>query len=192
MKSTMLVGLGNPGTNYAGSYHNVGGLFVDYLASQNSCEFKKGGSFEYAKINIENKKFVLVRPAVFMNVVGEAVIAAIKYLDAKPKNLLVVHDDSDIEIGRYKLSFGRGAAGHKGVESIIKSIGNKNFTRVRVGIREPVKSGHARPKAETFVLKNITKKNRAKLYLVFEDIKRKVIENDTLPPAEGIIEEIGS
>lgn len=95
---------------------------------------------------------------------------ALKKHGAKPEEVLIVHDDSDIALGNFKLSFGRGSAGHKGVESIINALGTKNFWRLRLGIRPQERGGleAARKKAEEFVLRKISAKDRKTLGEVFE------------------------
>ena len=104
-KITILIGLGNPGTDYANSYHNAGSLFIDHLAAEGSAKFKKNRLFEYAEIKLGDRRCLLIKTLVFMNLAGEAVLAVIKYFGAKPENILVIHDDSDVETGKYKLSF---------------------------------------------------------------------------------------
>jgi len=101
-----------------------------------------------------------------MNESGKAVKEAVKYFRAKPEEILIIHDDSDIELGKYKISFGRGSAGHQGVESIIKSLGTKNFWRLRIGIRRT-----KRKKAGEFVLKKITPADKLVWERLFSDLK---------------------
>ena len=144
----LVIGIGNPGKEYEKTYHNVGFLFVDYL---DGCQ-------------MSNVKCQMSKSDVFMNQSGDFVAGALKKYRVKPEEILIVHDDSDIELGKYKLSFGRGSAGHKGAESIIKSLGAKNFWRLRIGVR-PQKS---KQKAEKFVLKKITAANLKILNQVFE------------------------
>ncbi len=151
----LVIGLGNPGKEYEKTYHNVGFLFIDYL---DGCQ-------------MSNVKCQMLKSDVFMNQSGGFVKKALKKHGVKPEEILIVHDDSDIELGKYKLSFGRGSAGHKGAESIIKSLGAKNFWRMRIGVR-PLKS---KQKAEKFVLKKITKGNLEILNGVFEKIEKEII-----------------
>lgn len=134
----LIVGLGNPGKKYEHTRHNVGSMVLDAL---------KG---------VELPNAILAKPQTFMNNSGKAIKSLYtKYKIQNTKYIIVVHDDIDIPLGKIKVSFGRGSAGHKGVESIIKELGTKNFTRVRIGI-QPVKG---KPKnVETFVLKNFTSK----------------------------------
>lgn len=166
----LIIGLGNPDEKYRLTYHNVGFLFVDYLRQKGpACRLPAGQAGRAGK----NKNFILIKPKTFMNESGKAVLAAMKYLRTKPEKILVVHDDSDIELGKSKLSFGRGAAGHKGVESIIKSLGTKNFWRLRIGIRKAGLPAEVRPKrtkAGEIVLKKITPADKLILEEVFNEL----------------------
>ncbi len=143
----IIMGLGNPGKDYEKTRHNAGIILLNQILNiknQNDIEriflkfngagklkFKNADYFEYFKIN----NIFFVKPKTFMNESGVAAKAALKYFKFETEEILIVHDDSDIEIGKYKISFNRGAAGHRGVESIIKSLKTKRFWRLRIGIR---------------------------------------------------------
>ncbi len=154
-KIKLIIGLGNPGKKYEKTYHNIGVLFIEYLAENGHADAE------------------LVKPNVFMNQSGPMVAKLLKKSGAKPEEILIVHDDSDIELGKYKLSFGRSSAGHKGVESVIQSLGTKNFWRLRIGIRKVSNVRHQvlRKKAEKIVLKKINKEDWRVLEKVFQTIK---------------------
>jgi PTH1 family peptidyl-tRNA hydrolase len=146
-----IIGLGNPEKKYEKTYHNVGILFVE-----------------------KNKKslvpsFQCLVSNTHMNESGLFVIEQMKNTNLKPENLLIAHDDSDLKIGEYKLDFGRSAAGHHGVESVISSLGTKEFWRLRVGIRP--QNEEVRAKAEEFVLKKISAEDKKLLEGVFEKAK---------------------
>lgn len=158
-KFKLIIGLGNPGEEYKNTYHNVGFLFVDYL---NRCQ-------------VSGVRCQILKSNVYMNQSGNFVRLALKKYKTKPEELLIVHDDSDIELGKYKISFGRGSAGHHGVESIIKSLGTKNFWRLRIGIRKAGLPAEAyRAKAGKFVLKKITPADRITLEQVFKAVEVKL------------------
>ncbi|MBU2634978.1 aminoacyl-tRNA hydrolase [Patescibacteria group bacterium] len=129
----IIVGLGNPGEKYKNTRHNVGFQVVDEFARENNfSEFKlskKSHSLISKKENI-----VLVKPQTFMNESGKSVKCLISEIKQRKPDLIVVHDDIDLPLGKIRISKNRGSAGHKGVESIIKEIGFKNFTRFRIGI----------------------------------------------------------
>ena len=137
----IIIALGNPGSAYANTYHNVGSLFVHFL---NESSLATPPTMESL--------------GVFMNVSGPAVQTLIKKNGIEPARLLLVHDDVDVPLGEYKFSFGSGAAGHHGVESVIDSLGTKDFWRLRIGIAKTIETPDGRAikkKADTFVLKPI-------------------------------------
>jgi len=144
----LIVGLGNPGKKYAKTRHNIGFRVVDELKSLNL------------------KRVILVKPKTFMNLSGKAVKSLMTKYKVPPLNLWVIHDDIDLPLGKIRISVGRGAAGHKGVESIIKELGTKNFVRFRIGICP--KAG--KPKnIEKFVLQKFNKEEEK---IVKEVIKK--------------------
>ncbi|MEK7169212.1 MAG: aminoacyl-tRNA hydrolase [Patescibacteria group bacterium] len=161
-KIKLIVGLGNPGSDYENTYHNAGFLALKYL-SENAPEtdWRQAKKFSY----IKTSRFILVKPEEFMNESGNAVKEALKYFKSKKFELLLVHDDSDLESGKWKLSFGRGAAGHRGVESIIASVKSPDFWRARIGVR------NRKGKAGDFVLKKISSADRKSLILAFRELK---------------------
>lgn len=131
MNKTIIVGLGNPGKEFENTRHNVGFLCVDKYAKDYDFpgfqENKKSNSLVSEKENI-----ILVKPQTYMNESGKAVMEIIK--NKEVKDIIVVHDDIDLPIGKIKIVRERGSAGHKGVESIINNIGNEGLVRIRVGI----------------------------------------------------------
>ncbi len=188
----LVIGLGNPGQKYANTYHNVGFLALDYLVKQTKLtnwRVLKSKNFVCQEIN--NLK--LVKPLAFMNESGRAVSQALKFFRFSPEEMLVVHDDSDLNLGDFKLSFDRGSAGHYGVESIIRTLKTKKFWRLRIGVRKQVPSFKLRAprrradlpavvrlrrtKAGDFVLKTITSADKKILYGVFGAIV-KLIEKE--------------
>ncbi len=153
----LIVGLGNPGKKYTRTRHNVGFSVSDEFQRENGFpDFKLVKKFNslVSKREILTKKIVLVKPQTFMNKSGEAVRALANFFKIPKANLLVIHDDIDLPLGKIRISKSRGSAGHKGVESIIKQMGTKNFVRLRIGI-QPLKG---KPKnSEKFVLQKFTK-----------------------------------
>lgn len=154
----LIVGLGNPGEQYAFTYHNVGQLYIDHLSSET---MKKYRHFAFTK----KEDYILVKPLTFMNQSGVAVKEALKYFDLDPNSLVVVHDDSDLAIGDYKTTFDQSSAGHKGVQSIIDHLKTQRFSRVKIGVRE-----YSNTKAGDFVLKPISKQGLSTLRDVFARI----------------------
>lgn len=143
VKPRLIIGLGNPGKKYETTYHNVGFLFVDYLN-----EFLNKPAIADCR---------LIKSDSYMNQSGNFIKTSLKKHKTKPEKLMIIHDDSDIELGKYKISFGRGSAGHNGVQSIIDTLKTKNFWRLRMGIGQKTKNKQqtTRIKAENLVLKKI-------------------------------------
>lgn len=164
----MIVGLGNPDEEYKNTYHNVGRLFLDELikkaGGKSIYKFPNGKDFGFIKI----RNFVLVVSKTYMNESGLAVDQALKYFKNKPKEMIVVHDDSDKEIGTYKKTFAQSSGGHKGVESIIKIIESQDFYRIKIGIRPQEET--IRKKASDFVLNKITKRDKEIFDKIFDEI----------------------
>lgn len=130
----LLVGLGNPGTRYARTRHNIGFLVVEELAGRQGLEFREKADYKICDGSIEGERIVFLEPLTFMNRSGTAVKKVIDRFTIPPEKIIVVHDDLDLESGRLKIRRKGSSGGHKGVESIIQSIGSTDFIRVKVGI----------------------------------------------------------
>jgi len=166
-KIKVIAGLGNPGNDHKDTYHNIGRMFLYHMMEDREAKdlstYKK---FAYTK----KGKIIFMRPETFMNTSGAGLKEGLSYFKLKPEQFLIVHDDTDIPLGSFKLSFGRGPAGHKGVESVIRSFKTKNFWRVRVGIRTDYDK-KKRKKAMDPVLAKIGKKEEKTLINVFKEIE---------------------
>ena len=161
-----IVGLGNPGEEYKLSRHNTGRIIVEDFRRN-----EKFGDFEIdKKINalasegkIKKEKAILIMPETFMNKSGLSLKNLITS-KKKAENLVVIHDDVDLPLGRAKISFGSGSGGHKGVEAIMRAIKTKDFVRVRVGISPTTPSGKIKKpeskKMGDFILGNFTPKEQ--------------------------------
>ncbi|MEK7608185.1 MAG: aminoacyl-tRNA hydrolase [Patescibacteria group bacterium] len=172
----LLVGLGNPGKEYESTYHNAGQLALIPIASALAGEigsFSRPSKKHFSYRRIGN--VVVAKPLVFMNESGIAVREIISFFKIAIKNLAIVHDDSDLSIGTFKVSDKRGSAGHRGVQSIIDELGTNSFKRVRIGIRPREEVG-GRKKALSFVLRPVRKTDLEILHSVFEDLAKNVIE----------------
>src|SRR5215203_2971367 len=130
IRSPFVVGLGNPGRSYERTRHNAGYLVADELAKRHDGFWRKRKKTEAAPVSLGLKDATLLKPTMFMNNAGSAVS------DYRPENLIVVHDDLDLEAGTVRVKVGGGAGGHNGLRSIIDRLGN-DFVRVRVGIGRP-------------------------------------------------------
>lgn len=161
-KFKLIIGIGNPDPKYKNTYHNIGLMAIDFLSDRS--KWAKTKLFEFSK----NPHFILAKSSVYMNESGSAVKSALTYFKLKPEEILVIHDDSDILLGQYKLAFNRGPAGHNGIKSIINTIKTEKIWRFRIGARKIYKN---RLKAAEFILKTIETKDKKILQNVFENLK---------------------
>jgi len=141
----LIIGLGNPGQKYQNNRHNIGFQILDEFGGK----FKLEKKFK-AEID-KGDDFILAKPQTFMNNSGQAVKALKTFYKIKPENIIIVHDDLDLAIGAMRITLGASSGGNKGVESIIKELGAKNFIRIRVGVAN---SQRAKIPADKFVLQN--------------------------------------
>lgn len=162
----LIVGLGNPGTLYQHTRHNIGFLFVDYLAHQKSLPAFKTYPTLHGSLT-KNPSLTLLKPDTYMNESGRSVTATLSYFKIPLENLIVVHDDVDIPFGEFKIHHDRGHAGHNGIRSIHEHLKTSTYTRIRIGVRNPTHDGL---KALAFVLSPFTNEERAKLPEIFEKI----------------------
>jgi len=145
----LIVGLGNPGAKYLGTRHNIGFQVLDYLAEQNNLSFcDSKWRARIAKAKLWNKTILLVKPETFMNESGVAVGRIADYYRVAIEDIIVIHDDLDLDLARVKIVVNRGGGGHNGIASLINHLGSKEFSRVEVGIGRPPEN---RP-ASDFVL----------------------------------------
>ena len=138
-KIKMMVGLGNPGSEYEQTRHNAGFWFIDELAWQYKATLKEEKKFfgSVARISISGSDLWLLKPSTFMNRSGQAVAALAQFYKIKPEEILVVHDELDIPCGRIKFKLGGGNGGHNGLKDIQARLGTPDFYRLRLGIDHP-------------------------------------------------------
>lgn len=133
----LIVGLGNPGAKYAHNRHNIGFMALDRIAADHGFSpWKARFQAEVAEGRLGGDKAVLLKPQTFMNLSGQSVGEAMRYLKLQPADVIVLHDELDLAPGRLRLKQGGGHAGHNGLRSIIQHIG-EGFARVRLGIGHP-------------------------------------------------------
>jgi PTH1 family peptidyl-tRNA hydrolase len=134
----LLVGLGNPGKKYAKTRHNVGFLVLDRLAEKWRITLHREKFSGYFGEHREaGEKIYLVQPQTFMNLSGECVQSWVRFLKLEPQDLMVIHDELDLPLGRMKAQWAAGPAGHQGVGSIVEQLGHQEFNRLRVGVGHP-------------------------------------------------------
>ena len=162
----LVVGLGNPGPQYATTRHNLGFLVADVLADRIGSGFKvhKKSGAEVTTGRIGDKQVVLAKPRTYMNESGRQVGPLAKFYSIAPADVIVVHDELDIDFGRIRLKFGGGVAGHNGLRSVSSALGTHDFQRVRIGIGRPP----GRKSGATFVLENFTAAERPEVGTICE------------------------
>lgn len=171
---SLVVGLGNPGDEFSNTAHNVGRDFLIDWARERGEKFERGGCKNslILRTTFGNRPIIFLLPETYMNRSGLAVLECMKYFKISLRNIFVIHDDSDQIVGALKMVEKQSSGGHRGIESIINSLKNKNFTRLKVGIRPEnlafsEEKGHI--KAERFVLKKINITEKDKIFLKIEE-----------------------
>lgn len=179
-----IFGLGNPGEKYEQTRHNVGFMFVDNLINKiagSGVKFiskdKLGGKF------YKNANLTMVKPQAYMNKSGEVVKKFIDYFDEVEqvlvkKELIIVHDDLDLELGQFKLQFGVGPELHKGLNSIYSTLETKNFWHLRIGVDD--RFGDRSTPSDVYVLEKFPKESLKTLDLVFKDCYEKIKQEGLL------------
>ena len=185
----VLVGLGNPGKEYEKTRHNAGRSAVELIAKQEGFDafvFNKTSNALIAKGSVADESAVLVLPETMMNLSGKAVAAYVKSVKAA-KNLVVIHDDLDLPLGTIKMAFGRGSGGHKGVESIMRTIKTKEFVRIRIGISAAGKQNQAKKvHGEEKVIKMVIGKFKPTEEVEVKKVLKKAAEAVHIFAVEGI------
>ncbi len=133
----LVAGLGNPGREYERTRHNAGWMVVDELARRHGGSFRGKFSGQLSETRLDDLKLALLKPETYMNVSGQSIGAARKFFKVDPADVLVVHDDVDLEPGRLQAKFGGGLAGHNGLRSIAQALGTNDFLRLRIGVGRP-------------------------------------------------------
>lgn len=172
----LIVGLGNPGSEYANTRHNAGAWFVELLAEQTNTTLRFETKFKgnYARIHWQGQECHLLVPTTFMNLSGQAIAATAKFFKIPAANILVAHDELDLPVGTIRLKSGGGHGGHNGLRDTMAHFGAEIFQRLRIGIGHP---GNAKQVID-YVLKN---PSRADHELIMQAI------NDVLPELSDIL-----
>lgn len=139
----IIIGLGNPGEKYTLTRHNVGFEIIDAIWKKwdfPKFEFSKKFEAEFSKGKFEGNDVMLLKPQTFMNLSGRPILSAMDFYHLSTDNIIVIHDDLDIQLGKYKVATDSSSAGHNGVRDIIEKLGTKNFRRIRIGIKPEEKS----------------------------------------------------
>lgn len=161
----LIVGLGNPGKKYEETRHNVGFLVIDKFFASRSDDFDKFKMSKKFKADVSKgevleEKIILAKPQTFMNNSGDAVSTLIKFYKIDLNDLIVIHDDIDLPLGKIRISQAASSAGHKGIEDIIKKLGSNEFIRLRIGIQSDLLGEIP---TEDFVLQNFTEQEKKEI-----------------------------
>lgn len=163
----LVVGLGNPGTQYERTRHNVGAMVADVLAARVGAKFglhKKSGA-DIVEARLADRKIVIAKPRSYMNVSGQPVAALARFFSVALSDIVVLHDELDIDYGLVRLKLGGGEGGHNGLRSISSALGSKDYLRTRIGIGRP--PGRMDP--ASFVLKPFSTEERKTLDVFLEE-----------------------
>ncbi len=163
----LIVGLGNPGPTYAATRHNVGYLVADVLANRVGGSLKKhtSGRADVVEGHLAGERAIVGRARSYMNDSGGPVSTLAKYYGVEPENVVIVHDELDIDFGALRVKLGGGDNGHNGLRSVRQSLGTGDFHRVRVGIGRPP----GRQSVHDFVLKPYTAEERKELPVLVDE-----------------------
>ncbi|HLG09177.1 MAG TPA: aminoacyl-tRNA hydrolase [Gaiellaceae bacterium] len=133
----LIAGLGNPGPRHERDRHNAGWMVVDELARRRGASFRSKFNGRLCETRMGESRVALLEPETYMNESGRSLSAAARYFKVAPEDVLVVHDDVDLEVGRLQARLGGGLAGHNGLRSIAQSLGTPEFLRLRIGVGRP-------------------------------------------------------
>jgi peptidyl-tRNA hydrolase, PTH1 family len=143
----LIAGLGNPGPEHARDRHNAGWMVADELARRHSGTFRAKFSGRLAETRIGDSRVAILKPETYMNESGRSIGAAARFFKVPAENVLVVHDDVDLPVGRLQARLGGGLAGHNGLRSISQALGSAEFQRLRIGVGRPER-GDSHPVAD--------------------------------------------
>ncbi len=163
----LILGLGNPGRSYHWTRHNVGFHLLDGLAKKHGIEVSRRGMKSlYGRGRIGTEEVILAKPQTFMNLSGEAAQRLLQFFKIPPENLIVLHDDLDLPMGKPRIRVRGGHGGHKGIRSIIEALGNDGFLRFKMGIGRPDRPGQD---PSDFVLEPLTEGEREEFRKMIEE-----------------------
>lgn len=169
-KVKLIAGLGNIGKTYAKTRHNVGFMFLDYIAKTLEFNAEPKLKSDILKLEIKNTKMILAKPLTMMNLSGDALSLLKKYYKLENSQILLVHDDLDLAIGNFKIHFARGPSLHNGVNSVENKLGGKDFFRLRIGVDNRSLEMRGDTKGIDYVLGKFTSYEEKILKDVFDQI----------------------
>jgi PTH1 family peptidyl-tRNA hydrolase len=172
----LIVGLGNPGRNYARNRHNIGFICLNHFARSQGVKFdRKQARARTGRGKVAGKEVVLAKPQTHMNLSGESVSRLVKKFNISPDDLIIIHDDLDLPLAKIRLSSGSGSGGHKGINSIIKELGSQDFIRLRIGIGRPDKAGASEDDIIAYVLSDFTPEQKKAITPVIPRVSKALL-----------------
>ncbi len=157
----LIIGLGNPGRSYANNRHNIGFICLNYFARSHDIKFdRKQGQARTGRGKVAGNDVVLAKPQTYVNQSGESVSRLVKRFNISLDDLIVIHDDLDLPLGKIRISHGSSSGGHKGINSIINYLGSQDFTRIRIGIGRPDEAEVSEDDIIAYVLSDFTPEQR--------------------------------
>jgi len=166
MTAWLIVGLGNPGPSYSGHRHNLGAKVVDEIAVRTSGSLRSHkAQASAAEVRIDGQRAIIARPSTYMNESGGPVAGLLSFYKVPVENLVVIHDELDIPFSQVRIKLGGGEGGHNGLRSVTKSLGTRDYLRVRVGIGRPP----GRMDAADYVLHDFSSTERSEVPLLVSD-----------------------
>lgn len=172
----MIVGLGNPGSEYAQTRHNVGFMLVNKLAGDLKINItKKKFNALIGETNTKGEKVILVKPQTYMNLSGDSVAPLVNWYKIRPVDIVVIYDDMDLPLGKLRIRSSGGAGGHNGMKSIINMLGTDQFARMRIGIGRGQQSvnhvlGKFSPEEREIIATTLEKTVQAVYTWMYQDI----------------------
>jgi PTH1 family peptidyl-tRNA hydrolase len=174
----MVVGLGNPGSKYSGTRHNIGFMALERMASSNGITFRQQSKLHglAAETGVGDQRLRLLMPQTYMNDSGRSIRAALDWFGFSPEQLLVLVDDMDLPLGRLRLRAQGGAGGHNGLRSTIQHLGSQVFPRLRIGIGAPAENPQERrAKTVSHVLGSFSKSEQNSVDAVLDGVLEAVV-----------------
>jgi len=161
----IILGIGNPGRRYSFNRHNVGFMFLDYIAVKESLSFLPSkGDYYFAQGKVNNCEFSLIKPSTYVNDSGKAALQALQFNNSNIEDLLVVVDDLNLNFSEFRVRASGGDGGHNGIASIIYHLNSDKFPRIRIGINNDEKNSYV-----DFVLSDFSKDEENSLTNIFND-----------------------
>lgn len=166
----LIIGLGNPGFGYSHNRHNIGFLCLNSIAKEHKIPFnQKKGHARIGTGTIAGQPVMLAKPQTFMNASGQSVSELMRIAGASLDDLVVIHDDMDLPLGKIRIRRGSSSGGHKGAQSIIETLANQDFVRIRVGVGRPTGD------VVRYVLGNFSRQEEEEVVAVIDRVCRAVV-----------------